>query len=202
MDHPSAQYIPILYKRYAKAWQKMRAQSEFVEKSWLDRFIDQLPPAGNVIDLGCGTGYPIAAYLLNYGFNIEGVDQSKPFIKSAKKAYPTASWKIEDMRSFPITAEYDGVIAWDSFFHLTRDEQKLMFARFSQLAKPGAPLIFTSGHENGEAIGDFNGSELYHASLDPEEYRRLLIEHGFGLLSYKLEDPACGYRSVWLAKKR
>ena len=202
MDHPSAQYIPILYKRYAKAWQKIRAQSEFVEKSWLDRFIDQLTPAGNVIDLGCGSGYPIAAYLLNYGFNIEGVDNSKPFIKSAKKAFPSASWQLEDMRSFPITTQYEGIIAWDSFFHLTRDEQKKMFARFSQLAKSGAPLMFTSGHENGEAIGDFNGHELYHSSLDPDEYRRLLIEHGFGLLSYKLEDPSCGYRSIWLAKKR
>ena len=29
------------------------------------------------------------------------------------------------------------------------------------------------------AIGDLYGHQLYHASLDPEEYRDLLRQHGF-----------------------
>lgn len=202
MDHPSAQYIPILYKRYAKAWQKMRVQAEFVEQSWLDRFLNQIVPNGTILDLGCGAAEPIAAYMIEKGFSIAGVDSAKPFIKMAKKKFPTQQWYLADMREFPTTTQYDGILAWDSLFHLPRADQKEMFKKFSLLAKDGAPLMFTSGHSNGEAIGDFNGHELYHASLAPEEYRQLLIENGFGLLSYKLEDDSCGGRSIWLAIKR
>lgn len=202
MDHPSAQNIPILYKRFAKPWQKLREQSPFFERAWLDLFLGHIEPKSTIIDLGCGYGKPIAAYFIDKGYLVHGIDSSKPFIKAAKKAFPNQVWELADMRSFTIKAQYSGIIAWDSFFHLTRDDQKAMFARFAQLAKPGAPLIFTTGPANGEAIGEMNGHDLYHASLSPDEYRALLIEHGFGLLSYKLEDQSCGGRCVWLAKKR
>lgn len=202
MDHPSAQNITILYKRFAKAWQRVRRQSDFVEKNWLDLFLNQIKPHGTILDLGCGDGQPIAEYCVEKGFPIVGIDSAKPFIKAANKQFPEQVWMQEDMRSFPITQKFDAIIAWDSLFHLTRNDQKMMFTRFEQLSTPDAALMFTSGHSNGEAIGDFNGHELYHASLAEEEYRALLIEHGFGLLSYKLEDQNCGGRSVWLAIKR
>lgn len=202
MDHPSAERIPILYKRYGKAWQKFREQSEFVEKIWLQSFMKLIKPEGSILDLGCGAGKPIAEYLLHQGFSITGVDSSKPLIKLAKKAFPKAIWEWEDMRTFQTDETFDAVIAWDSFFHLTRDDQRKMFAKFAEFTHKDAPLLFTTGHCNGEAIGDFNGYELYHSSLDPEEYRALLIKHGFGLINYRLEDESCGGRSIWLAKKR
>ena len=42
-----------------------------------------------------------------------------------------------------------------------------MFPRFAAHAQPGAPLMFTSGSEAGEAIGEWQGEPLYHASLEP-----------------------------------
>lgn len=207
MNHSSADLIPILYKRYAKAWQKMREESPFVEKAWLDRLIDQVKmnihdkPA-HVLDLGCGFGKPIAGYLIEHGLNITGVDITKRFIKTAKKSFKDHTWIHADMRAFHIDGSFDGIIAWDSFFHLTRDEQIKMFNQFEKYAKPGAPLMFTSGFENGEAIGDFNGYDLYHSSLSTDEYRKLLIDHGFGLITYKVQDQTCGGRTIWLAKRR
>ncbi|WP_407058002.1 class I SAM-dependent methyltransferase [Raoultella ornithinolytica] len=76
-----------------------------------------------------------------------------------------------------------------------------MFARFAAHARPHAPLMFTSGTHDGEAIGRFEGDELYHASLAPEAYRRLLETHGFELLKHVVNDPCCGGRTVWLAVK-
>lgn len=60
--------------------------------------------------------------------------------------------------------------------------------------------MFTSGTSNGEAIGTFEGEPLYHASLAPEEYRQLLQEQGFQVVSMVAEDPNCGGRTVWLAQ--
>jgi hypothetical protein len=62
--------------------------------------------------------------------------------------------------------------------------------------------MFTSGPSHGEAIGTLEGEPLYHASLDPAEYRELLDTHGFDVVRHVAEDPECGGHTVWLARLR
>jgi hypothetical protein len=75
-----------------------------------------------------------------------------------------------------------------------------MFAIFREHASSGASLLFTTGTEQGEAIGSFQGEPLYHASLSHGEYRTLLESHGFKVLNHVVEDPTCGRHTVWLAQ--
>lgn len=77
-----------------------------------------------------------------------------------------------------------------------------MFPIFSLHAAVGAPLLFTSGPEQGEAIGNFEGEPLYHASLSPAEYRKLLADNGFEVIAHIANDAACGGATVWLAQRR
>mgnify|MGYP001547094599 FL=1 len=106
------------------------------------------------------------------------------------------------MRVPALQETFDGILAWDSFFHLTPDDQRRMFPIFRDHAKPGAPLMFTSGPRHGEAIGQLRGEPLYHASLAPEAYRTLLAAHGFAVIAERMEDPDCGGHSVWLARRQ
>jgi len=92
-------------------------------------------------------------------------------------------------------------LAWDSFFHLTPDDQRQMFMQFARHAKLGTVLMFSSGPAYGEAIGELFGEPLYHASLAPEEYRHLLAQYGFEVLNMVAEDPECTGHTVWLARK-
>ncbi|MBN9262953.1 MAG: SAM-dependent methyltransferase, partial [Hyphomicrobium sp.] len=89
---------------------------------------------------------------------------------------------------------------WDSFFHLTVEDQRAMFAIFRAHAAPGAALMFTSGPAHGEAIGSYCGEPLYHASLDADEYTTLLKANGFEVVAHVVEDATCGGRTVWLAQ--
>ena len=98
--------------------------------------------------------------------------------------------------------EFDGILAWDSFFHLSPPAQTQMFRTFRNHAAPRAALMFTSGTSHGEAVGTLKGEPLYHASLDAAGYRQLLEHHGFGVVSMVAEDPNCGGRTVWLAQLR
>ena len=104
------------------------------------------------------------------------------------------------MRTLALGRRVAGVLAWNSFFHLDHDDQRAMFAVFEAHAAPGAPLMFTSGPAHGEAIGTLEGEPLYHASLDPAEYRRLLTRHGFAERAHVAQDPACHGLTVWLAQ--
>jgi hypothetical protein len=106
------------------------------------------------------------------------------------------------MREMALGRRFDGLVAWDSFFHLGHDDQRAMFPRFAAHAAPGAALIFTSGPAHGVAIGAYAGEALFHASLDPTEYRALLAAAGFDVAAHVAQDPACGGRTVWLARRR
>ena len=105
------------------------------------------------------------------------------------------------MRCLALGRTFDGLIAWDSFFHLRAVDQRTMFPIFTAHAAPGAALMFTSGPAAGEAIGTFHGEALYHASLDPAEYRALLAANGFDVVAHVAEDAECGGHTVWLAQR-
>lgn len=197
----SAEDIIGFYRRHALEWVGDRSrQSKFIEKAWLDRFTALIPPDSTILDLGCGPGKPMAAYLLSHRFKICGVDSSPEMIAMARDNFPGSEWLIADMRQLALDRRFAGVTAWDSFFHLDFDDQRRMFPVFRAHAAPGAPLLFTSGPRHGEAIGELHGEPLYHASLDPDEYRGLLTANGFKVIDARMEDPDCGGHSVWLAQ--
>jgi len=69
-------------------------------------------------------------------------------------------------------------------------------------AAPGAALLFTSGTDDGVAMGTLYGRPLFHASLTTAEYQRLLQAHGFAVSLHRVADPDCGEHTVWLARYR
>ena len=199
----SADDIVALYERRARDWAGDRArQSVFIEKGWLDRFIALATPGGTVLDLGCGPGRPMAAYLVANGLDVCGVDSSTAMIAMARENLLSREFIVADMRTLSLGRRFSGILAWDSFFHLAPDAQRRMFPIFRDHAAPGAPLMLTSGPQHGESIGQLRGEPLYHASLAPAEYRSLLGNHGFDVAAEKMEDPDCGGHSVWLARRR
>ena len=113
---------------------------------------------------------------------------------------PDQDWIVADMRTLSLGRAFDGILAWDSFFHLGFDDQRRMFEIFRHHSAPGAALLFTSGPAYGEAIGSFEGEPLYHASLAPSEYESLLSAHGFQVVKHVAEDPDCGGHTIWLAR--
>lgn len=197
---PAASVIG-LYQRHGAAWAADRAAAPVLERAWLDRFMALLRQGGSVLDIGCGSGAPIAAAIAAAGFAVTGLDTSPPLLALARARLPAARWIEGDMREMALGATFDGLIAWDSFFHLDHDDQRRMFPRFAAHAAPGAVLMLTSGPAHGVALGAHGGEALFHASLGPEEYRALLAAGGFAVLDHRAEDPGCGGRTVWLARR-
>lgn len=198
--NPLAHNIISLYERHAHRWDARRSPTAELELPWLTRFAALLPPGAAVLDIGCGTGRPLAAWLIEQGHAITGVDSSPAMLALCRERMPAQRWLQADMRTLQLGDTFRGLLAWDSFFHLTADDQRQMFAVFRAHARPGTVLMFTSGPAHGEAIGEFEGEPLHHASLSPDEYRSLLAEAGFEVLAYVPEDPACGWHTVWLAR--
>lgn len=189
-----------LYERHAHAFDKDRVRILF-EKVGLERFRALIPQGGSVLDLGCGMGEPIARYLIEGGYALTGVDSSPSMIALCGSRFPDQAWRVADMRSLALARRFDGIIAWDSFFHLIPDDQRRMFPVFAAHAAPNAALMFTSGPSHGESMGVYQGEKLYHASLDAAEYRALLAQSGFAVEAHTADDPDCGGHTIWLARR-
>lgn len=194
----SHETVAELYERHAHDFDRDRSRA-LQERTWLEAFLAHVPPGGSVLDVGCGTGEPIARYLLQAGRAVTGVDAAPAMIAICRARFRDGEWVVADMRTLDLGRRFDGIVAWDSFFHLPAADQRAMLPRFAAHARPGAPLLFTSGTAQGEAIGSYHGEPLYHASLDPGEYRNLLAASGFTVAAHKTDDAACGGHTVWLA---
>jgi ubiquinone/menaquinone biosynthesis C-methylase UbiE len=190
-----------LYDRHAQQWDHDRGRNLF-ERPWLDRFLALVPEGGSLVDLGCGSAEPIARYFIAAQYQLTGVDSSPAMIGLCRSRFPRQAWVVADMRTLRLGRRFDGILAWDSYFHLRADDQDRLFQVFRRHAAPNAALMFTSGPRRGEAMGSYQGEPLYHASLDPAEYRALLEQHGFEVVSHVSEDAGCGGRTIWLARLR
>ena len=199
MDEAS-QRIVGLYDENAAAWAALRGK-RLQEKEWIDQFAASIAPGGSILDIGCGSGEPIASYLIGRGFRVTGVDSSPAMIAICRESFPNAEWVVGDMRGLDLGRRFDGVLAWYSFFHLSPEDQRPMFERFAAHAKPGAPLMFTSGPRHGVAMGEWQSEPLYHASLSPEEYRSLLAASGFEVESFEPGEPVGIGPTVWIARQ-
>jgi SAM-dependent methyltransferase len=52
-----------LYERHAHDYVADRRRVLWNERAWLDRFTALLPRSAAILDIGCGSGEPIAQYL-------------------------------------------------------------------------------------------------------------------------------------------
>ena len=201
MTGPVDDSVIAVYQQHGSVWAKLR-DDRLVEGSWLDRFCDLLLAEATVLDIGCGSGIPIARELIRRGLNVTGLDGAPTMVALFERNLPGTPVHLGDMRELSLGRRFAGLLAWDSFFHLSPGDQRVMFPRFATHAAPGAALMFTSGTSEGIAIGQLDGVPLHHGSLDAGEYLERLDASGFDVVDHVEEDPTCGSRTVWLARRR
>lgn len=191
-----------VFKTYEKIadWFDEHRSRELFEKPYLDHAIALLKPGSKILDLGCGMGEPIAQYFIEKGFELTGIDGSENLIQLAQSRFPAARFLLGDMRQLDLHEKFDCIIAWHSFFHLPKDDQRAMFKIFEDHINPGGVLLFTSGPDEGEVWSDNGGEQLYHASLSTAAYTELLNQHHFTVITHNIEDKNCGDATVWVAQ--
>jgi hypothetical protein len=70
-----------------------------------------------------------------------------------------------------------------------------VFAVFADHTSAGAWLMFNTGPQHCESIGEYRGDPLYHASLSPTEYESLVARFGFEMILHVVDDVVAGGRT-------
>lgn len=166
------------YNNVARKWVEKRKKTA-VSKLVID-FADKVVTKGKILDIGCGSGVPIATYLSERGFSVTGIDFSDEMINLAQLSnIPNTQFVNSDFLNFETIEKFDGVIAWDSLWHFPKDKQRNIYPKIGNLLRSGGYLIFTHGNIDGEHVDSMFGEPFYYSSLSKDVVFSILIENGF-----------------------
>ena len=171
---------------------------------YIDRFFSLLSSKSKnytVLDIGCGTGIPLTKYLISNGAEVTGLDISIEMLKKAKKKMPNGNFIRADITKFEINTKYDGILAWDSLFHIPIKNQEKTIKKIIGLLKKKGIFIFTTGEEYGELVSEMFGQQFYYSSLSNSKYEDILLESNCQIIINELDDPSSKGHRVICCKK-
>jgi len=140
-----------------------------------------LPRGADVVDLGCGPGFPITEVLVSEGLNVYAVDASPSFVEVFRRnlpGIPVACEAVEGSTFFD--RKFDAAIAWGLIFLLPAEEQRRLIHRVADILVPGGRLLFTSSAE--PLVWNDAMTGLESRSLGAVEYRRQLTAVGLSVI--------------------
>ncbi len=92
------------------------------DNDYLELFSSLLPPAADVLDLGCGPGVEIKRLRIR-GFHVHGLDISARILAVAKRLNPDSPFTRGDMRKLPFgDGTFNGVFAKASLLHISKGD--------------------------------------------------------------------------------
>ena len=186
------------YDEIAEDWASARADLQLPrdDRELLERFVDTLPQSPKVLDLGCGTGIPIADLLVDRGADVVGVDRSKGLLDLARSNVPAADFVHGDVVTFNAEGRYDGVVLWDVIFHIERHKHRDILERIAGWLRPQGLLIVTSGGSDHPPFTDVMfGQEFFYDAHPPEAFRQLCRAVGFEVIELDVLDEPDGERN-------
>ena len=188
------------YDAIAAKWHAGR--TGFAARKYLDLLLARLGPGARVLDLGCGTGAPVAQYLIRKGFRVVGVDQSAGMLDIARRTVPEAELIEADMCELELEGSFAAVIAWDSVFHVERARHPSVFKKIHALLAPGGLLLLSAGGTGHEGFtSEMFGHEFFYSGYEPEETLRLIEAAGFEVELCEEDDPSSRGHIAIIAKK-
>lgn len=180
------------YDHIAEKWHSNFRGQVYVDRvlGYVDLVLQGLPSGAKVLDLGCGTGNPIAKYIVEKGFHVTGIDQSGKMLEIAKTVVPEATLIHINMIDVELDIGFAAAIAWDSMFHVERKHHSAIFNKLATSLNVGGRLLLSVGGTGDEGFtSEMYGYTFFYSGHEPEVTRQLLENEGFEIEVWEVDDP-------------
>lgn len=171
----------------------------------LEQLAGRLTPGAAVVDLGCGNGNPVTAWLADR-FDVLGVDLSPVQIDRARRSVPRARFLCGDMTDLDLpVASVDAVVAVYSLIHVPLEEQIALLVSIRRWLRPGGLLLATVGADawtGSEQDWLGSGATMWWSHADEANYLRWLDETGFAVEERRFVPESDGGHVFVLASAR
>lgn len=199
------------YDLIAEQWHQSSARDARAERTlrYVDRVLDTLAPGARVLDLGCGTGNPIARYIIDRGFRVVGVDQSEKMLAIAQRVIPEAELIHADMIGVQLNEKFAAAIVWDSAFHVRRENHAAIYQKVAGALEAGGRMLLSVGGEGAESLdstfagltSEMYGATFFYDAYDPRLARQLIERAGFEIELWEIDDPSSHGHIAVIARK-
>ena len=193
MDAHQTKPMQNAYDQIAEQWHSDSRGQPYVDRvlSYVDLVLEGLDSGAKVLDLGCGTGNPIARHIVEKGFSLVAVDQSEKMLEIARKIVPKAEFIHSDMISVQLADGFVAAIAWDSIFHVERKHHAAIFRKLAKSLEPGGRLLLSVGGSGADELtSEMFGHTFFYSGHEPEVTRTLLEAEGFEIEVWEVDDPS------------
>ena len=158
-------------------------------RSWARQ---NVPRRGSVLDVGCGSGVPVAAALIDQGLDVFGVDASATLIAAFRRRFPGAPAACEPAQeSAFFHRSFDAAVAIGLLFLLSPADQRRVLGRIAEKLRPGGRLLFTAPRQRCEWNDVLTGR--LSCSLGQDAYARALDEAGLMLVGCLTDEGENNY---------
>ncbi len=178
------------YDRIADRFIEARSdQGAALVRSWAR---DHLRPADMIVDIGCGSGVPVAQALIGDGFAVSGIDASAKLIDAFRRNFPDAPSAHEAAQdSAFFHRSFDAAVAIGLLFLLSPHDQRTLLQRVADALKPGGRFLFSAPWQKCEWRDMLTGRRSQ--SLGGPEYMRLLEQCGLHITGRYSDDAGNHY---------
>ena len=189
------------YNRIADDYVNTRDQ--FVSLPYLEAIAAHLRPGGTVLDVGCGGGRPVAAFLSGRGFRVHGFDLSERMIELAKTNVPNATFVAGNMLDL-VDGQFavDGIVSFYAIFHTPREQHQALLMRFASFLPRGGALLITMGASDWVGGEEFHGEPMLWSHYGSERNVRLVESAGFSILRDEIDRSSGESHQVILALRK
>jgi SAM-dependent methyltransferase len=149
-----------------------------------------------ILDLGCGPGRDLKTFS-GLGHSAVGIDGAAQFVQMARAYSGCEVWQQDFVHLALPDAEFDGIFANASLFHVPSAALPDVLNRLSAALKPGGVLF--SSNPRGSNQEGWNGPR-YGSYYDYETWERYLTAAGFTPLGHYYRPPGLPReQQPWLA---
>lgn len=151
-----------------------------------------LPRGARILDGGCGLGEWVVA-LAKEGYDVVGMDISRPTIEQLARMFPEAGFVFGDIRrtGYPDDS-FDAYFSWGVFEHFESGPEECLREAL-RILKPGGTLFISVPLDNlrQSVLGTFasarpyaEGDRFYQYRFTRSELAREISSSGFELVSF------------------
>jgi SAM-dependent methyltransferase len=149
---------------------------------WLAEIAERIPAAAAVLDLGCGSGLPVARNLTAAGCHVTGVDISEVQVRRARELVPEAEFLQADICAVAFEPDtFDAVVSFFALIHLPLEDQPRVLSRIADWLRPGGLLVATTGYSAWTGYEENwldGGAPMWWSHADAATYRSWIAQAG------------------------
>ncbi|ANN18085.1 methyltransferase [Amycolatopsis orientalis] len=171
MDRPAT--AEELFDTIGSAYEEVFGRPPVIDRA-LRHLLGALPPSSRVLDIGSGTGRPVAEELAAAGHRVTGLDVSSVMIDLARRQVPAASFVHIDVRDWASPPEsWEAVCAFFPFLQMPRRDTEAVLADIARWLVPGGLFALVTVPRDVEDVPvEFFGHTFHETSFAPEDLVR------------------------------